>query len=97
MGAGKGGGLRPPFLLGLLNFDRRVDGFLGSLWEALGTSFGTLLGSIWCSGPVLEALRGHLGGILDPFGRLSVSTSFVDPKNYQNMLFFDMADVVKTY
>ena len=54
--------------------------FLGSLWEALGSPFGTLLGSILGSGPVLEAFGGHVGGILDPFGRLSVSTSFLDPQ-----------------
>ena len=70
--------------------------FLGCLWEALGTSFGTLLGSIWSSGPVLEALRGHVGGILGPFGRLSVSTSFSDPKNCPKFTFFGVADAAKT-
>ena len=70
--------------------------FQGSLWEARGTSFGILLGSIWSSGPVLEALGEHFGGILGPFGRLSVSTSFLDPKNYQKLSFFGVADVAKT-
>ena len=70
--------------------------FLGCLWEALGISFGTLLGSIWSSGRVLEALRGHGGGLLGPFGRLSISTSLLDPKNYQKLSFFGAADVVKT-
>ena len=55
--------------------------FLGSLWEALGSPFGTLLGSILGSGHFLEAFGGYIGGILDPFGRLSVSTSFLDPQN----------------
>ena len=55
--------------------------FLGSLWEALGSPFGTLLGSILGSGPVLEAFGEHVGGILVPFGRLSVSTSFLDLQN----------------
>ena len=70
--------------------------FLGSLWEALGTSFGTLFGSICSSGPVLEALGEHFGGILGPFGRLSVSTSLLDPKTHQKLSFFGVADVVKT-
>ena len=52
--------------------------FLGSFWEALGSPFRTLFGSILGSGPVLEAFGGHVGGILVPFGRLSVSTSFLD-------------------
>ena len=55
--------------------------FLVSFWEALGSPFGTLLGSILGFGPVLEALGGHVGGILVPFGRLSVSTSFLDLQN----------------
>ena len=55
--------------------------FLGSFWEALGSPFGTLLRPILGSGPVLEAFGGHVGGILVPFGRLSVSTSFLDPQN----------------
>ena len=70
--------------------------FLGSLWEALGTSFGTLLRQIWSSGPVLEALGEHFGGILGPFGRLSISASFLDPKNYKKLSFSGVADVVKT-
>ena len=59
--------------------------FLGSFWEALGSPFGTLFGSILGSGPVLEAFGGPVGGILVPFGRLSVSTSFLDPQNDQKL------------
>ena len=55
--------------------------FLGSFWEALGSPFGTLLGSSLGAGPLLEAFGGHVGGILGPFGRLSVSTSFLDLQN----------------
>ena len=55
--------------------------FLGSFWEALGNPFCTLLRPILGSGPVLEAFGGHVGGILVPFGRLSVSTSFLDLQN----------------
>ena len=59
--------------------------FLGSFWEALGSPFGTLLRPILGSGPVLEAFGGHVGGILVPFGRLSVSTSFLDLQNDQKL------------
>ena len=45
---------------------------LGTFWEHLGTPFGALLRLILVSGPVLDAFWGHVGGILGPFGRLSV-------------------------
>ena len=69
---------------------------LGTFWEPLGTPFGALLRPILGSGPVLEALGRHVGGVFGPFGRLSVSTSFLDTKNYQKLSFFGVADVVKT-
>ena len=69
--------------------------FLGSFWEALGSPFGTLLGSILGSGPALEAFGGHVGDILVPFGRLSVSTSFLDPQNDPKLRFFGVADVAE--
>ena len=53
----------------------------GTFWERLGKPFSTQLRPILGSGPVLEAFGGHVGGILVPFGRLSVSTSFLDPQN----------------
>ena len=37
----------------------------------------------------------HVGGIFDPFGRLSVSTSFLDLENEQKMSFFRLADVAE--
>ena len=70
--------------------------FWGRFGSPLGTSFGSLLRPILGSGPVLEALGRHVGGIFGPFGRLSVSTSFLDPKNYQKLSFVGVADVVKT-
>ena len=69
--------------------------FLGSFWEALGSPFGTLLAPILGSGPVLEAFGGHVGGILVPFGRLSVSTTFLDLQNDPKLLFFGVADVAE--
>ena len=69
--------------------------FWGSLWEALGTPFGTLLRPFWSSRPILEALGGRVGGILDPFGHLSVSTSFLDPQNNQKLSFVGVADVAE--
>ena len=69
--------------------------FWGSFLEPLGTPFGTLLGTCLGSGPVLEALGRHFGGIFGPFGRLSVSTSFWDLKNDQKLTFFRVADVAE--
>ena len=69
--------------------------FLGSLWEALGTPFGTLLRPILGSGSVLEAFGGHIGGIFGPFGRLSVSMSFLDLQNDPKLSFFGVTDVAK--
>ena len=69
---------------------------LGTFWEPLGTPFGALLRPILGSGPVLEAFGGHVGGILGPFGRLSISTSFSNPNNYPKLSFFGVADVSKT-
>ncbi len=69
--------------------------FGGRFGSPPGTPFGTLLGTILGSGRVLEALGSHFGGIFGPFGRLSVSTSFLDPKNDQKLTFFGMPDVVK--
>ena len=57
----------------------------GSFWQPLGTPFGTLLESIFGSGPALEALGQHFGTIFDPLGRLSVSTSFWDLENEQKL------------
>ena len=67
----------------------------GSFWGPPGTPFGTLLGPILGSGPVLEAFGGHVGGILVPFGRLSVSTSFLDLQNDPKLSFFGVADVAE--
>ena len=69
--------------------------FLGSFWEALGSPFGTLLGLILGSGPVLEVFGEHVGGILVPFGRLSVSTSFLDLKIDQKLSFYGLVDVAQ--
>ena len=68
----------------------------GRFGNPLGIPFGALLRPILGSRSVLEAFGGHVGGTFGPFGRLSVSTSFLDPKNYQKLSFFGVADVVKT-
>ena len=54
------------------------DAILGSFWGALGTPFGALLGAVFGLGSTLEALGEHFGSILAAFGRLSVSTSFLN-------------------
>ena len=70
--------------------------FWGRFGSPLGTSFGSLSRPILGSGPVLEALGRHVGGVFGPFGRLSVSTPFLEPKNDQKLSFFGVVDVVKT-
>ena len=50
-----------------------------SFLAPLGPPFGSLLGLIFGSGPAPEALGGHFEPIFDICGRLSVSTSFLDP------------------
>ena len=69
---------------------------LGSFWEPPWDPIWQPVATILGSGPVLEALGRHVGGILGPFGRLSVSTSFLEPKNDQKLSFFGVVDVVKT-
>ena len=54
------------------------NAIFGSFWEPLGDPLGTLLGPRFVSGAALEALGRHFGSIFALFGRLSVSTSFLD-------------------
>ena len=88
-----GGPLEPICVAPVLQNPLKCDFWV--ILELLGTSFGILLGSILGSGPVLEALGEHFGGMCGPFGRLSVSTSFWDLKNDQKLTFVRVADVAE--
>ena len=69
--------------------------FWGHFGSPPGTPFGIHFGTVFGSGPALDTLGGHFGGIFGPFGSLSVSMSFLDIKNAQKLSFVGLADVAQ--
>ena len=59
------------------------------IWHPFAINFG-----LWTRS---RGLGGHVGDIFGLFGRLSVSMSFLDLEEYQNLLFFGGADVAEVW